>query len=91
MGTKSTTADKAGSGDEKLDLFEENYKELRKWVDTASSKFALLTVKREDRAGRHGIAIKVRFCNNFFCNLRECTSTKERGNCSLGRIRTSNT
>ncbi|KAG6541056.1 hypothetical protein Mapa_017543 [Marchantia paleacea] len=58
IGTKSVTADKAGSGDEKLDIFEENYKELRKWVDTASSKFALLTVKREDRAGRQGIAIK---------------------------------
>lgn len=41
------------------DEFEENYLELRKWVDVGSLKFILLSVKREMRAGRIGSAIKV--------------------------------
>uniref|UniRef100_A0A2P2LLV1 Tripeptidyl-peptidase 2 isoform X2 n=1 Tax=Rhizophora mucronata TaxID=61149 RepID=A0A2P2LLV1_RHIMU len=41
------------------DLFEENFKELQKWVDVKSSKYGTLTVLRERRHGRHGTALKV--------------------------------
>ncbi|KAK9291310.1 hypothetical protein L1049_019255 [Liquidambar formosana] len=43
----------------KLDLFEENFKELKKWVDVKSSKYGTLFVVRERRRGRLGIALKV--------------------------------
>ena len=41
------------------DLFEENFKELRKWVDLKSSKYGTLLVIRERRCGRLGTALKV--------------------------------
>lgn len=41
------------------DRFEETYLELRKWVDISSTKYSLLTVIRERRAGRLGTAMKV--------------------------------
>ncbi|KAG9441237.1 hypothetical protein H6P81_017091 [Aristolochia fimbriata] len=41
------------------DLFEENFKELRRWVDVKSSKYGLLLVLREKRCGRTGTALKV--------------------------------
>ncbi|KAL5708116.1 tripeptidyl-peptidase II [Ranunculus cassubicifolius] len=41
------------------DLFEENYKELEKWVDMKSSKFAMLLFIREKRRDRLGTALKV--------------------------------
>ncbi|XP_019058062.1 PREDICTED: tripeptidyl-peptidase 2-like [Tarenaya hassleriana] len=41
------------------DLFEENFKELMKWVDVKSSKFGKLSVLREKRLSRLGIALKV--------------------------------
>ncbi|KQK00668.1 tripeptidyl-peptidase 2 isoform X2 [Brachypodium distachyon] len=41
------------------DAFEENYKELIKWVDAKSAKYGTLTVLRERRCGRFGTALKV--------------------------------
>ncbi|KAF9597398.1 hypothetical protein IFM89_017744 [Coptis chinensis] len=41
------------------DLFEENYKELERWVDMKSSKYSMLLVVRERRRGRLGTALKV--------------------------------
>ncbi|XP_004517091.2 tripeptidyl-peptidase 2-like isoform X2 [Cicer arietinum] len=41
------------------DLFEENFQELRKWVDVKSSKYGILTVTRERRSQRLGTALKV--------------------------------
>uniref|UniRef100_A0A0E0K3A0 tripeptidyl-peptidase II n=1 Tax=Oryza punctata TaxID=4537 RepID=A0A0E0K3A0_ORYPU len=41
------------------DAFEENYKELIKWVDAKSTKYGSLTVLRERRCGRLGTALKV--------------------------------
>ncbi|GAB4858273.1 tripeptidyl-peptidase II Tpp2 [Ancistrocladus abbreviatus] len=43
----------------KDNLFEENYKELRKWIDVKSSKYGMLSVIRERRSGRLGTALKV--------------------------------
>ena len=43
------------------DLFEENFKELKKWVDLKSSKYGTLLVLRERRSGRLGTALKVFF------------------------------
>ncbi|XP_011076155.1 tripeptidyl-peptidase 2 isoform X2 [Sesamum indicum] len=43
----------------KPDLFEENFKELRKWVDVKSSRYGTLFVIRERRQGRLGTALKV--------------------------------
>ncbi|XP_052183432.1 tripeptidyl-peptidase 2 isoform X2 [Diospyros lotus] len=42
-----------------LDLFEENFKELKKWVDVKSSKYGNLLVVRERLSGRLGTALKV--------------------------------
>lgn len=41
------------------DLFEENFLELKKWVDVKSSKYGILTVTRERRSKRLGTALKV--------------------------------
>ncbi|XVF53596.1 hypothetical protein PTKIN_Ptkin05aG0110900 [Pterospermum kingtungense] len=52
--------DKSDVGsDIKPDLFEENLKELKKWVDLKSSKYGTLSVLRERRCGRLGTALKV--------------------------------
>lgn len=41
------------------DLFEENFKELQKWVDVKSSRYGTLYIIRERRKGRLGTALKV--------------------------------
>ena len=43
------------------DLFENNFKELQKWVEVKSSKYGTLSVLREKRSGRLGTALKVFF------------------------------
>lgn len=40
------------------DKFEENFKELKKWVDIKSPKYCMLLVVRERRNGRLGMALK---------------------------------
>lgn len=45
--------------DDPSDSFEQNFKELRKWVDVKSSKYGLLLVMHEKRCGRLGTALKV--------------------------------
>lgn len=59
-----STADKADSlaapeSDVRPDMFEENFKELKKWVDLKSSKYGILLVLRERHHGRLGTALKV--------------------------------
>lgn len=63
---KSTTASNTDSGQGEpvmssgqSDQFEENFKEIKKWVDIKSSKYAMLSVLRERRSGRLGTALKV--------------------------------
>ncbi|XP_027110305.2 tripeptidyl-peptidase 2 isoform X1 [Coffea arabica] len=48
----------ASETDAKSDLFEDNFKELKKWVDVKSSKYGTLVVIRERRSGRLGTALK---------------------------------
>lgn len=51
---------KAEEGAEKTeDLFEDNFKELKNWVEVKSSKFGTLLVLRERRYERFGTALKV--------------------------------
>ncbi|PKI50719.1 hypothetical protein CRG98_028861, partial [Punica granatum] len=56
--------DKDGNNDQSAwevidsDLFEENFKELKKWVDVKSAKYGNLLVIRERRSGRLGTALK---------------------------------
>jgi len=49
----------ADGGGSHTDLFEENFLELKKWVDVKSSKYGILTVTRERRSKRLGTALKV--------------------------------
>jgi hypothetical protein len=56
-GVNSTSEEESGTSE--VDAFEENFRELRKWVDTTLAKHALLVSKREKRAGRLGHALKV--------------------------------
>ncbi|KAH0827273.1 hypothetical protein HID58_090586 [Brassica napus] len=51
--------EKEDEGSCQKDKFEENFKELTKWVDVKSSKFGTLTVLREKRLSRLGTALKV--------------------------------
>ena len=58
------------------DVFEENYKELIKWVDAKSTKYGNLTVLRERRCGRCGSALKVYSpyqapVSMFSCNYKD--------------------
>jgi len=55
--------DKKQSSDDRRDLFEENFKELKKWVDVKSPKYGILLVTRERRAQRLGTALKVFFAS----------------------------
>lgn len=56
------TADQSAPvSDAHPDLFEENFKELKKWADIKSSKYGTLLVMRERRCGRFGTALKVCF------------------------------
>ncbi|KAF6162219.1 hypothetical protein GIB67_008348 [Kingdonia uniflora] len=41
-----------------FDMFEKNFKELKKWVDMKSPKYCLLLVLHEKRSGRLGTALK---------------------------------
>lgn len=61
--TESSTAagQTGGQSGDQPDLFEDNFKELRKWVDTKSSKYNTLSVIREKRRGSLGTALKVVF------------------------------
>ncbi|EXC19138.1 Tripeptidyl-peptidase 2 [Morus notabilis] len=54
---KTVDRSEPDSGDQP-DLFEENFKELKKWVDV-KSKYGTLLVIRERRCGRLGTALKV--------------------------------
>ncbi|CAN4085902.1 unnamed protein product [Withania somnifera] len=56
-----STADSltASDSDVQTDMFEENFKELKKWVDLKSSKYGILSVLRERHHGRLGTALKV--------------------------------
>ncbi|WKA07238.1 hypothetical protein VitviT2T_025087 [Vitis vinifera] len=60
-GTKDVdkTDDQSAPESTQPDLFEENFKELKKWVDIKSSKYGTLWVVRERRCGRLGTALKV--------------------------------
>ncbi|CAK9160937.1 unnamed protein product [Ilex paraguariensis] len=49
----------APDADVQQDPFEENFKELKKWIDAKSSKYGTLLVTRERRSGRLGTAMKV--------------------------------
>lgn len=60
----STTKD-VPKCDDPTDLFEQNFKELRKWVDVKPSKFGLLLVLRERRCGRLGTALKVKIHTQY--------------------------
>ncbi|KAJ6386456.1 hypothetical protein OIU78_016376 [Salix suchowensis] len=57
MEIESLKGEKAET-EETKDLFEDNFKELQKWVDTKSSKYGTLLVVRERRRGRLGAALK---------------------------------
>ena len=65
-GASSSAVGKAGAGEAgdvpppQVDVFEEVFAELRRWVDTTSAAYALLAAKREARRGRYACAIKVR-------------------------------
>jgi tripeptidyl-peptidase-2 len=39
--------------------FEENFRELSRWVDTAAEKYYLLQVRRDRRKGRQGLALEL--------------------------------
>ncbi|KAF5457840.1 hypothetical protein F2P56_021917 [Juglans regia] len=47
------------TSDIRPDVFEENFKELKRWVDVKSSKYGTLLVLHERRSGRLGTALKV--------------------------------
>lgn len=49
----------ASDSDVQLDPFEENFKEIKKWVELKNSKYGTLLVSRERRNGRLGTALKV--------------------------------
>ncbi|GAB2222014.1 hypothetical protein Drorol1_Dr00013211 [Drosera rotundifolia] len=57
--TDKVNGEESGEPVVKDDLFEENFKELRKWADVKSSKYGTLSVIRERRSGRVGTALKV--------------------------------
>lgn len=61
----STTKGVPKCDDPTTDLFEQNFKELRKWVDVKPSKFGLLLVLRERRCGRLGTALKVKIHTQY--------------------------
>lgn len=64
------TADQSAAvSDAHPDLFEENFKELKKWADIKSSKYGTLLVMRERRCGRFGTALKVCFAMKYLSLL----------------------
>ncbi|KAL1319371.1 tripeptidyl-peptidase 2 isoform X1 [Arachis ipaensis] len=59
--TEGAKKDEDKSGDQSThdpDLFEENFRELKKWVDVKTPKYGILLVTREKRAQRLGTALK---------------------------------
>ncbi|GAU24998.1 hypothetical protein TSUD_292090 [Trifolium subterraneum] len=56
---KDVDSEQSTDGSSHPDLFEENFLELKKWVDVKSSKYGILTVTRERRSKRLGTALKV--------------------------------
>ncbi|WOL10116.1 tripeptidyl-peptidase 2 [Canna indica] len=56
--TVSSTTTNLDAPAEEPDLFEETFKELKKWVDIKSTKYCMLLVIRERRCGRLGTALK---------------------------------
>ncbi|CAE6185616.1 unnamed protein product [Arabidopsis arenosa] len=56
---KGEKGDEGEEESSQRDKFEENFKELTKWVDVKSSKYGTLTVLREKRLSRLGTALKV--------------------------------
>jgi hypothetical protein len=59
----------AGSG-VLLERFEDNFKELQKWVEVKSSKYGILSITRERHRGRLGTALKVFSFPFTFRNIR---------------------
>lgn len=56
------------------DLFDENFKELKKWVDVKCTKYGILLVTHEKRSQRTGTALKVfsfskSCCYRIICSL----------------------
>ncbi|MED6151045.1 tripeptidyl-peptidase II Tpp2 [Stylosanthes scabra] len=51
--------DKTDDSTTRPNLFEENFNELKKWVDVKSKKYGLLSVTNEKRKQRFGTALKV--------------------------------
>ncbi len=43
----------------KENAFEDNYEELQRWVDVSDSKYVLLKIRNERRAGRYGKALEL--------------------------------
>ncbi|XP_039137990.1 tripeptidyl-peptidase 2 isoform X1 [Dioscorea cayenensis subsp. rotundata] len=63
---ETTSADDEKQGEESItvasdqsDSFEENFKEIKKWVDVKSSKYGMLVVVRERHCKRLGTALKI--------------------------------
>ncbi|XP_072983794.1 tripeptidyl-peptidase 2 isoform X2 [Typha latifolia] len=52
-------AESISMSSDETDAFEENYTELKKWVDIKSPKYCMLLVIHEDRCGRLGTALKM--------------------------------
>ncbi|XP_068645593.1 tripeptidyl-peptidase 2 isoform X2 [Aristolochia californica] len=71
---EALTGDSTSEPSKDSDLFEENFKELQKWVDVKSSKHGLLLVLREKRCGRFGTALKV--LNDVIQNDSDLPKTK---------------
>jgi len=65
---------KSTDGRSQGDLFEENFKELKKWVNVKSTKYGILLVTRERRAQRLGTALKV-FCFTSLALVAACNSS----------------
>lgn len=69
---ETTSADDEKQGEESItvasdqsDSFEENFKEIKKWVDVKSSKYGMLVVVRERHCKRLGTALKVYILTSF--------------------------
>lgn len=63
--------DEKSKDDGDPDMFEENFNELKKWVDVKCTKYGTLLVTNERRSKRLGTALKVfsfsQSCIGFIC------------------------
>ncbi|XP_058082097.1 tripeptidyl-peptidase 2 [Magnolia sinica] len=57
--SERTTEKSVPESHDASDTFEQNFKELKKWVDVKSSKYAMLLMLHEKRCGRLGTALEV--------------------------------